>query len=64
MSYLKVKASRYQKMFGEMRNAGDDLTAFFNPTNPDHMHMIATGDMVLTKEETPKRATKRKTASK
>lgn len=56
---LKVKTARIGKYFGKELKAGDDVTEQFNPLNLDHKNMLATGALILVKEEEPKTRTKR-----
>jgi hypothetical protein len=47
---LKVRAARMGKMFGREVMPGEDLTADFDPSKPDHMMLLQTGGMRLVKE--------------
>jgi hypothetical protein len=46
---LIIEVARPGKIFGAMRIIGDDLTAQFDPTQPDHMNLLGNGAVKLVK---------------
>lgn len=50
-SELRILVTRPGKIFGAMRQPGDDLTEQFDPAQPDHFQLLKNGVLKLTRVE-------------